>query len=211
MSRKYRPTSSQRRQGQRPPAKVPWWNRPFVWVGGVLSALAIGTAGTFGSGLGKSLAPKVGLTHASTSAPASGYKYCATVIAASSIVATACSDQHANDNAFLPAGFSPAAGTVPLITIYQHDNYRGAALTFYDTHQQCNYGGYRLSDTLPVDDFSGDWGASSWRAYSSCWRTTLYYGPDQTGNSYTYPQGVWEAAYIGSGLGSHIGSVWVRY
>lgn len=55
MSRKRRPTSSKRRQDQRRPAKVPRWNRPLVWVGGLVSALALGVAGAFGSGLGQNL------------------------------------------------------------------------------------------------------------------------------------------------------------
>ena len=55
MSSKRRTTSPQRRRNQSPLAKAPWWKRPLVWVGGVLSALALGAAGAFGAGLGQSL------------------------------------------------------------------------------------------------------------------------------------------------------------
>jgi hypothetical protein len=55
MSRKRRSTSARPRPAKRPPVKVPWWKRPLVWVGSVLSALALGVAGAFGSGLGQSL------------------------------------------------------------------------------------------------------------------------------------------------------------
>jgi len=216
MSRKHRPTSSPRRQGQRPPVKVPWWNRPLVWVGGVLSALALGIAGTFGSGLGQKLLTTIfGGGSSSTSAPppTSGHKYCAAVVAPSGFVLSSyCSGQHAEGSAF-PLGFSPPAeNTVPLITIYQDDSYRSAALTFYGTDGQCDDIGYKLRDTRPIDDHGGSWGGSSWQSYGSCRRITLYYGSGLTGkNSYTYRQDVQEAAQIGSGLDNHVESIWVRY
>jgi len=55
MSSKRRKTSPRRHRDQPPLVKVPWWKRPLVWVGGVLSALALGAAGAFGAGLGQSL------------------------------------------------------------------------------------------------------------------------------------------------------------
>lgn len=55
MSRKKRPANAQRRQQPQPSVRVPWWKRPLVWVGGLVTAIALGIAGSFGSGLGQDL------------------------------------------------------------------------------------------------------------------------------------------------------------
>jgi hypothetical protein len=55
MSRKRRPIAVQRPRQRRQPARVPWWKRPLVWVGGLATAIAAGTAGAFGTGFGQDL------------------------------------------------------------------------------------------------------------------------------------------------------------
>ena len=56
MSRKRRSAAAKQRRSPRPQAKTPWWKRPpVIWTGGVVSALILGAAGAFGSGLGQSL------------------------------------------------------------------------------------------------------------------------------------------------------------
>lgn len=68
--------SSKRRSGtakrttsrKQPPSRSPWWKRPLVWVGGVATALAVGAAAAFGTGLGQSLFSAVQDAPGSTSA-----------------------------------------------------------------------------------------------------------------------------------------------
>lgn len=69
MSRKRRSGTAKRTTNrQQPPTRSPWWKRPLVWVGGVATALAVGAAAAFGTGLGQSLFSAVQDTHGSTSA-----------------------------------------------------------------------------------------------------------------------------------------------
>jgi len=112
---------------------------------------------------------------------------------------------------FLSAsGVNPAI--TPFIEFFQNYNYGGNLEAFYP-YEPCSASnsGYAFDDTRPADNGLGSWGISSWRAHDSCWHTTIYYNYSYGSPSYTYAQGVWESAKIGSPYNDHVWSVYTRY
>jgi hypothetical protein len=177
----------------------------------VSMALAVpGTALAATSG-GPTASPSSGQTVTSASG-----ENCVVVVAplqphqtASRVISRTCSDRPVKGSD-LSLG-SSAASLYPIIAFWQYTNYTGGRLLFEGT-QPCSpsNGGYGFPDTRPPD-YGAPWGASSWRAYSSCWHTTLYYGYEYGQPGYVYPQGVWEAGVIGSGLDNHVWSAYTSY
>ena len=106
-----------------------------------------------------------------------------------------------------------ASGIEPgyiIFTVYQYTEYKGQHLQFSATAPCSSSQSWDINDVRP-SDHGMDWGASSWKAGNSCWNTTIYYGTDETGSYYTYQQGVYEAAEIGSGFDNHVWSAFERY
>lgn len=186
--------------------------------------LLAATALMIGPAMAASAAPSPTRTASAAPAPAK-HVYCVVTLAplapgqvpsptnhvASRVTGRACSDQPARVG-FQPQGSSAPPGGYLLITVYQYTNYQGSALQFRGT-QPCNSsnGGFAIADTRPSDNGAGNWGASSWLASNNCWLTSLYYDYNWGGESYTYPQGVYEAGQIGSGLDNHVWSIYTRY
>ena len=171
-------------------------------------AAAIATSAAFGIGVFASTAS----ASSKLAAGQARHEYCAVKVApvrphqqASRVISRTCSDRRAKGSA-LPLGFS-AAGSYPIITLYQYTNFTGSFITFNGSHT-CNGGAYALDDTQPAYNGAGSWGASSWQAHSSCYATTVYYGTHLGTPKYQYAQGTWEAGQIGSPWDNHVWSIW---
>jgi hypothetical protein len=155
----------------------------------------------------------------SAHAPAK-HEYCAVLLAparshhsASRVLEQTCSTRHVRGTD-RPVGFAASATEYKLFTLYQYTNYSGATDTFYSQANcpQAGTAGFSYYDTRIADHPGlGDWGASSWKAGSSCWATTLYYGKNFGGPKYQYAQGVYEAGQIGSPWDNHVWSLWFGY
>lgn len=112
-----------------------------------------------------------------------------------------------------PGALRPDSGIEPgyiIFTIYQYTNYQGQHLAFTAPDPCSASHSWPVPDSRPAD-YGMSWSASSWKASNSCWNTTLYYDENDSGSSYTYAQGVWEAGQIGSGFDNHVWSTLERY
>ena len=100
-----------------------------------------------------------------------------------------------------------SAGSVLLVTFYQHANYGGLSTSVYGDSGPCDSAGYRLSDLTFANAVV--FGISSYRAYSNCNNSKFCNGLSPSDYECTGYR-CWDAAYVGDRFNDRVLQMWLR-